>query len=108
MKYSVITFGCRVNQSDSLGFEEQLLADGAEAVELAGAMAVGGADEGDVDVLGDARAVAEPAAEGVRCWALQSVRSPLCEVVGVTAEVAARCSRWLRYPKRTVGTRKKP
>lgn len=31
MKYSVITFGCRVNQSDSLGFEEQLLASGAEA-----------------------------------------------------------------------------
>ncbi|MGC4085887.1 MAG: MiaB/RimO family radical SAM methylthiotransferase, partial [Vicinamibacterales bacterium] len=31
MKYSVITFGCRVNQSDSLGFEESLLASGAEA-----------------------------------------------------------------------------
>ncbi len=31
MKYSVITFGCRVNQADSLGFEEQLLAEGAEA-----------------------------------------------------------------------------
>jgi threonylcarbamoyladenosine tRNA methylthiotransferase MtaB len=31
VKYSVITFGCRVNQSDSLGFEEQLLAGGAEA-----------------------------------------------------------------------------
>lgn len=32
MKYAVITFGCRVNQSDSLGFEEQLLARGAEPV----------------------------------------------------------------------------
>src|SRR5438067_4379577 len=31
MKYSVITFGCRVNQADSLGFEEELLASGAEA-----------------------------------------------------------------------------
>jgi threonylcarbamoyladenosine tRNA methylthiotransferase MtaB len=31
LKYSVITFGCRVNQSDSLGFEEQLLASGAQA-----------------------------------------------------------------------------
>src|SRR5215217_6092793 len=30
LKYSVITFGCRVNQADSLGFEEQLLASGAE------------------------------------------------------------------------------
>ena len=29
MKYSVITFGCRVNQADSLGFEESLLAQGA-------------------------------------------------------------------------------
>ena len=26
VKYSVITFGCRVNQADSLGFEEELLA----------------------------------------------------------------------------------
>src|SRR5437667_3307516 len=31
MKYSVITFGCRVNQADSLGFEAELLASGAEA-----------------------------------------------------------------------------
>ena len=31
MKYSVITFGCRVNQADSLGFEEELLAAGAVA-----------------------------------------------------------------------------
>ena len=31
MKYSVITFGCRVNQADSLGFEETLLAGGAVA-----------------------------------------------------------------------------
>ncbi len=29
MKYSVITFGCRVNQADSLRFEEELLATGA-------------------------------------------------------------------------------
>lgn len=29
MKYSVITFGCRVNQSDSLGFEEAFLRAGA-------------------------------------------------------------------------------
>src|SRR6266446_4353279 len=30
MKYSVITFGCRVNQADSLGFEELLRAVGAQ------------------------------------------------------------------------------
>ncbi len=29
MKYSVITFGCRVNQADSLGFEEELRRAGA-------------------------------------------------------------------------------
>src|SRR5919108_2231695 len=28
MKYAVITFGCRVNQADSLGFEEELRARG--------------------------------------------------------------------------------
>jgi len=32
LKYSVITFGCRVNQADSLGFEADLLAHGAEPV----------------------------------------------------------------------------
>ena len=31
MKYSVITFGCRVNQADSLGFEEDLRRGGATA-----------------------------------------------------------------------------
>jgi len=29
VKYAIVTFGCRVNQSDSLGFEEQFLAAGA-------------------------------------------------------------------------------
>ena len=33
MKYSVITFGCRVNQADSLGFEEELRAAGAVSAE---------------------------------------------------------------------------
>jgi len=31
VKYAVVTFGCRVNQADSLGFEEQFIAAGAEA-----------------------------------------------------------------------------
>src|SRR5262249_26791406 len=30
MKYSVVTFGCRVNQADSLRFEQELQATGAE------------------------------------------------------------------------------
>ena len=33
MKYSVITFGCRVNQADSIGFEEDLRRAGAVATE---------------------------------------------------------------------------
>jgi len=37
MKYSVITFGCRVNQADSLGFEEELRAAGAESSPAAAA-----------------------------------------------------------------------
>src|SRR6185295_1504531 len=32
MKYAVMTFGCRVNQADSLAFEEELRAAGAVAV----------------------------------------------------------------------------
>jgi threonylcarbamoyladenosine tRNA methylthiotransferase MtaB len=32
VKYAVVTFGCRVNQADSLGFEEQLRAQGAAEV----------------------------------------------------------------------------
>jgi threonylcarbamoyladenosine tRNA methylthiotransferase MtaB len=31
VRYSVVTFGCRVNQADSLGFEEELLARGGVA-----------------------------------------------------------------------------
>lgn len=42
MKYSVVTFGCRVNQADSLGFEEQLRASGgtSTAVEAADVVVV--------------------------------------------------------------------
>jgi threonylcarbamoyladenosine tRNA methylthiotransferase MtaB len=31
MKYSILTFGCRVNQADSLAFEDELRANGAQA-----------------------------------------------------------------------------
>ena len=33
MKYSIVTFGCRVNQADSVEIEAQLLARGGVAVE---------------------------------------------------------------------------
>jgi threonylcarbamoyladenosine tRNA methylthiotransferase MtaB len=42
VKYSVITFGCRVNQADSLGFEEELRACGAMEV---------GADAADLVIV---------------------------------------------------------
>src|SRR5687767_8010008 len=32
MKYAVVTFGCRVNQADSLAIESELCARGGEAV----------------------------------------------------------------------------
>lgn len=32
MKYAIVTFGCRVNQADSLAFEDSLLSRGGEAV----------------------------------------------------------------------------
>ena len=32
MKYAIVTFGCRVNQADSLALEGQLLARGGTAV----------------------------------------------------------------------------
>ena len=34
MKYCVVTFGCRVNQADSLGFEEELIARGGVATNM--------------------------------------------------------------------------
>ena len=40
MKYSIVTFGCRVNQADSLHLEEQLRARGAEPSNTAEADAV--------------------------------------------------------------------
>ncbi len=42
MKYAVVTFGCRVNQADSLGFEEALCAAGGEP---------SGSDSADVVVV---------------------------------------------------------
>jgi threonylcarbamoyladenosine tRNA methylthiotransferase MtaB len=37
LKYSVMTFGCRVNQADSLGFEEALREQGSAAVDASDA-----------------------------------------------------------------------
>jgi threonylcarbamoyladenosine tRNA methylthiotransferase MtaB len=34
LKYSLITFGCRVNQADSIGLEEELLARGGQSTSL--------------------------------------------------------------------------
>jgi threonylcarbamoyladenosine tRNA methylthiotransferase MtaB len=37
LKYAIVTFGCRVNQADSLGFEEELIARGGVAASPADA-----------------------------------------------------------------------
>ena len=36
MKYSIVTFGCRVNQADSFQIEEQLIARGGTVAGAAG------------------------------------------------------------------------
>ncbi len=56
MKYSIVTFGCRVNQADSLGFEEELLSRGAVPVP---------ADQADV-VLVNTCSVTATADQGAR------------------------------------------
>ncbi|MEO8259227.1 MAG: radical SAM protein [Acidobacteriota bacterium] len=56
MKYTVITFGCRVNQADSLGFEEELRRRGATAAS---------SDEADV-VIVNTCSVTSSADQGAR------------------------------------------
>ena len=51
MKYSVITFGCRVNQADSIGFEEDLRAAGAVAAS---------SDEADVVIVNTCSVTSSP------------------------------------------------
>jgi threonylcarbamoyladenosine tRNA methylthiotransferase MtaB len=96
VKYSILTFGCRVNQSDSLGFEEQLLAAGAEAAPAESADVVivntcsvtASADQGARQTI---RRIARinPAARIVvtGCYATRE-RQPAAELPGVACVVS--------------------
>src|SRR5947207_7980230 len=81
MKYAIVTFGCRVNQADSLGFEEELIEAGGRPA---------GSDAADV-VIVNTCSVTASADQGAR----QSVRriarvNPDAKIV-VTGCYATRC-----------------
>jgi threonylcarbamoyladenosine tRNA methylthiotransferase MtaB len=81
MKYSVVTFGCRVNQADSLGFEEELIAAGAEP---------GESNAADV-VIVNTCSVTASADQGARQTIRRIARvNPTAKIV-VTGCYATRC-----------------
>ena len=81
MRYAIVTFGCRVNQADSLRLEEQLIAQGGEA---------GPSDRADVVVVNTC-SVTAAADQGAR----QTIRrisrqNPSARIVA-TGCYATRC-----------------
>lgn len=82
MKYSVITFGCRVNQADSLAIEEQLSAGGAEAVS---------ADRADL-VIVNTCSVTASADQGARQTIRRIARNNPSARIVATGCYATRCS----------------
>jgi threonylcarbamoyladenosine tRNA methylthiotransferase MtaB len=81
MKYSIVTFGCRVNQADSLGFEEDLLEAGARPA---------GSDAADV-VIVNTCSVTASADQGARQTIRRIARvNPSAKIV-VTGCYATRC-----------------
>jgi threonylcarbamoyladenosine tRNA methylthiotransferase MtaB len=80
MKYSVVTFGCRVNQADSLALEGQLLACGGTAV---------AADKADVVVVNTC-SVTATADQGARQTIRRIVRANPSVRVVVTGCYATR------------------
>ena len=80
MKYAVVTFGCRVNQADSLGFEEELLASGALPAE---------ADAADVVVVNTC-SVTATADQGARQTIRRIARDNPGARIGVTGCYATR------------------
>jgi threonylcarbamoyladenosine tRNA methylthiotransferase MtaB len=80
VKYSVVTFGCRVNQADSLALESQLLARGATAV---------AADQADVVVVNTC-SVTATADQGARQTIRRIVRANPSVRVVVTGCYATR------------------
>jgi threonylcarbamoyladenosine tRNA methylthiotransferase MtaB len=82
MKYSVITFGCRVNQADSLAIEEQLSAGGAEAVS---------ADRADL-VIVNTCSVTASADQGARQTIRRIARENPAARIIATGCYATRCA----------------
>ena len=80
MKYSVVTFGCRVNQADSLGFEEQLRAVGGISVP---------AEEADLVVVNSC-SVTATADQGTRQTIRRVVRQNPAARIVVTGCYATR------------------
>jgi threonylcarbamoyladenosine tRNA methylthiotransferase MtaB len=82
VKYSVVTFGCRVNQADSLGVEEGLRLDGDVA-----------ADAGDADlVIVNTCAVTASAEQAARQTIRRIARTNPAAKILVTGCYATRCS----------------
>jgi threonylcarbamoyladenosine tRNA methylthiotransferase MtaB len=82
MKYSIITFGCRVNQADSLAFEEEL--------RVRGATSAASPDDADV-VIVNTCSVTSSADQGARQTVRRLARiNPDTKVV-VTGCYATRC-----------------
>jgi threonylcarbamoyladenosine tRNA methylthiotransferase MtaB len=81
MKYSVITFGCRVNQADSLAIEAQLTAGGGIAVS---------ADQADV-VIVNTCSVTASADQGARQTIRRIARQNPTATIVATGCYATRC-----------------
>src|SRR5262245_3445047 len=93
VKYSVITFGCRVNQADSLGFEEDLLARGATPADPAAA---------DV-VIVNTCSVTATADQGARQTIRRIARDNPAVRIVVTGCYATRCPHDLAELPHVVG-----
>ena len=81
MKYAVVTFGCRVNQADSLAIEAELCARGAEAV---------GADQADL-VIVNTCSVTASADQGARQTIRRIARENPSARIVATGCYATRC-----------------
>jgi threonylcarbamoyladenosine tRNA methylthiotransferase MtaB len=86
VKYSIVTFGCRVNQADSLGIERDLLARGAVATR---------AEEADMVVVNTCSVTAS-ADQAARQTIRRIVRGNPCARVVVTGCYATRRPEELR------------
>ena len=97
MKYAVVTFGCRVNQSDSLQVEERLLEAGASAAPVECA---------DLVVVNTC-SVTATADQGARQTIRRIARdNPRARIV-VTGCYATRRKRFRRYRSITLARRSK-